>query len=184
MKHFPLSNRLHIRRSEKMAIKTQYTDDYCEYMVNTHGRSIYKIIYLYVKNKADAEDIFQQVFLTLVEKKPKLKDKNHEIGWLIRVAQNKSKDFLKSYWKKNIQELREEEYLLDNEENQDMGVLDSIFGLDKKYRTVIYMYYYEGYASGEIADILGIKDATIRTQLKRGREELARLLKESGIYEG
>lgn len=164
-----------------MAINSQYTDEYCEYIVKAYGNTIYKIIYLNVKNKADAEDIFQQVFLTLVDKKPRLKDKNHEIGWLIKVAKNKAKDFLKSYWKRNIVALEDGNFVVYNEEG---GVLEALYSLDEKYRIVIYMYYYEGYSSKEIGHILGIKDASIRTQLKRGREELGRLLKESGIYEG
>lgn len=164
-----------------MAINSKYTDEYCEYMIKEHGNSIYKIIYLHVKNKADADDIFQQVYLTLVEKKPRLENKNHEVGWLIKVAKNKSKDFLKSYWKRNTVSLEDRDFPVYNEES---GLMEALYSLDAKYRIAIYMYYYEGYTSGEIGHILGIKDATIRTQLRRGREELGRLLKESGIYEG
>ena len=134
-----------------------------------------------MKNKADADDIFQQVFLTLVEKKPRLKDENHEIAWLIRVAKNRCKDHHKNYWNKNTRTLGSEDWVSDNESND---LLEAVYSLDEKYRLVIFMYYYQGYSTREISQILKLKEPTIRTQLRRGREELEKLLREDGFYEG
>lgn len=157
-----------------MAVGTKYTNEYCEKIVKKHGHTLYRVIYLYLKNKTDADDVFQQVFLTLIEKKPRLKDENHEIAWLIRVGKNKCKDHLKNYWKQKTVALDQEgSFVMDEYTNE---VLDAVYSLKEKYRTVIYMYYYEGYVTREISQILGIKEATIRTQLKRAREQLALLL--------
>ena len=54
--------------------------------------------------------------------------------------------------------------------------------LPKKYRVPIYLYYYEGYSTEEIASILAIPRATVATQLRRGREQLKTFLQEADEY--
>lgn len=50
---------------------------------------------------------------------------------------------------------------------------DLLWRLDEKYRMVLILYYLEGFRTGEIAQILGMPEATVRTRLKRGRDRLA-----------
>lgn len=157
-----------------MSLSLRYDD--CSQIVEDHGDTIYKIIYLYLKGADGIDDIFQQVFLALVEKGPKFTDKKHQLAWLIRVAKNKSRDHYKNYWNRNTTGLND--WNLPPVKDSTNDVLEAVFSLEEKYRIVIYMYYYEGYTTGEISRILKIKEPTIRTQLKRGREKLKDLLKE------
>ncbi|QAA33838.1 RNA polymerase sigma factor [Clostridium manihotivorum] len=164
-----------------MTKKSQYDCDYCSYVVETHGNTVYKICKLYLKSEADVEDVFQQVFLTLIEKKPSFKDSEHEKAWLIKVASNKCKDFLKNYWNKNTISIENVDSPI--EENSSNEVITAVAALDNNYKLVIFMYYYQGYSTSEISEILKVKEATIRTRLKRAREKLKEKLEVDYFYE-
>jgi RNA polymerase sigma-70 factor (ECF subfamily) len=164
-----------------MTKKSQYDCDYCSYVVEAHGNTVYKICKLYLKSEADVEDVFQQVFLTLIEKKPVFKDSDHEKAWLIKVTSNKCKDFLKNYWNKNIISIENIDSPI--EENDSNEVITAVAALDNNYKIVIFMYYYEGYSTSEISKILKVKEATIRTRLKRAREKLKEKLEGDYFYE-
>jgi len=155
---------------------SQPRSDYCSQVVDRHGDTIYKICRLHLKNKADAEDVFQWVFLRLIEKNPSFRDTEHERAWLIRVAVNRCKDLLKSHWNKNRVAL--EVYDVPSEEKTILSeVFEAVSCLPPIYKIVIFLYYYKEYATGEIAKILNISEATVRTRLKRAREQLKVQLK-------
>lgn len=61
-------------------------------------------------------------------------------------------------------------------EMPDGAVLEAVSSLPPHYRSVIYLYYYEGYQAGEIAQILGVPTATVHTRLARGRAKLKTML--------
>ena len=76
----------------------------------------------------------------------------------------------------SIYELNEE---LVAEEREDLRfVWEAVKGLPDTQREVIHLFYQEGYKTAEIAEILGRKEATIRSDLKRARERLKEILKE------
>ena len=80
---------------------------------------------------------------------------------------------MKSRWFSKRNEMPEE--LVDMpKENSD--ILYAVFSLEEKYRIPIHLFYYEGYSIREIAEILKIPTATVGTRLKRGREQLKKLL--------
>ena len=64
-------------------------------------------------------------------------------------------------------------------DQEESGLDAALAQLPSKYRSVIHLYYYEGYSTEEIARILGRRASTVRTQLTRARQTLARLLKEN-----
>ena len=47
--------------------------------------------------------------------------------------------------------------------------LDLLEGIDEKYRTVLLLYYGEGFSVREISGLLSLKEETVKTRLKRGR---------------
>ena len=61
----------------------------------------------------------------------------------------------------------------------DRAVLRAVMELPEKYRTAIYLYYYEDYSTDEIARLTGTPAATVRTRLRRGRELLRAGLEEA-----
>ena len=97
------------------------------------------------------------------------------------VASNLSKNKL-SYLKiRQADELSEE---LVSEEKEDLKyVWEAVNKLPVKNREVIHLFYQEGYSTKEIADILKRREATVRSDLKRGREKLKKILKEAYDFE-
>ena len=58
-----------------------------------------------------------------------------------------------------------------------------VMALPVKYRLPLYLYYYEGYSTGQVAELLGRKESSVRSNLKRGREKLKMILKEAYDFE-
>lgn len=153
---------------------------YIHYLIETYSDMLIRISYSYMKNLSDAEDITQEVFIKLLEKRPNFKNGTHEKSWLIRVAINLSKDKLKSSYFKNTTSL-EDDFVDTTQEDTD--VIQAVLSLPVKYRSIVFLYYYENYSISEISNILNIKESTIGSQLSRGRKLLKSILKEDFEYE-
>ena len=134
--------------------------------VDKYSKTVVKTAFSYLKNTADAEDVMQEVFLSLMQKQPEIKSEEHLKAWLLRVTINKCKNHLKSGWFKNNNPLMEDLPYLSQEQNE---LLTAVLALDVKYRMPIHLFYYEGYSIKEIAEILDERVATIGTRLARGR---------------
>ena len=91
-------------------------------------------------------------------------------------ASNVAKNRILYNTRRTTDELNEE---LVAEEREDLRfVWEAVKGLPDTQREVIHLFYQEGYKTAEIAEILGRKEATIRSDLKRARERLKEILKE------
>lgn len=132
--------------------------------------AVYKVSFSYMKNKHDAEDVVQDAFVQLIRKNPQFENEKHERAWLIVTASNLCKNSLKS-WKRKNEDIEDYESELIEENKQD-DTLQIVLNLPEKYKTVIYLYYYEGYSSIEIAKAMDKKESTVRSLLKRGRDIL------------
>ncbi len=140
------------------------TDEYINRIVRIYSNSMLKTAFAILKSTADAEDAVQDVFLKLIRKKPKFNDSEHEKAWLLRVTINTSKNMLKSSSRNNVPIIDEMPYSDENSE-----LLTIVMSLPERYRTVIHLYYYEGYSIKEIAAILRLPAATVGTRLARAR---------------
>ena len=98
--------------------------------------------------------------------------------WLIRVTLNECKNLLRFPWQKYAS-LEDYMETLQMPEPEHREMLNAVMTLPTKYRMILYLYYYEGYATAEIADFLQIPNGTVRTRLARGREQLKKILKEA-----
>ena len=153
-------------------------EDYAR-IVQTHMDTIYRIAVSYTKTSADADDIVQQTFVKLLTKKTAFTDREHEKRWLIRVCINECNSFFSSFWRKNMDSFDSLETEPVFTEPKDTELYEAIRQLPAKCRSVIYLFYYEGYSTKEIADILRMKEATVRTRLVRARKLLKEMLKEA-----
>ncbi len=130
-----------------------------------------------MKNAEDAEDMVQETFLKLISSKKRFESEEHEKAWLIVTASNTCKDELRR-WKRRLENIK----TLSRQENVvrkgDDGVLEWVMTLPVKYKQVIYLYYYEGYRTSEIAGMLHCSESTVRNRLLRGRK----LLKKNTTY--
>lgn len=138
-----------------------------------HSDMVYRLAVARVKNKYDADDILQEVFLRFIKCKDKVENDEHLKALLIRITINCSKSLLTSSWFKRTEPLSE--MLSVRDEYSD--TLDAVMRLPQKYRTVIHMHYYMGYSVDEMAALLKSKPSTVKSQLHRARKMLKTDLK-------
>ena len=154
---------------------------FCE-KYDKYKNTVYSVIFNYLRNTYDTADVHQEVFIKLFKTETEFQSDEHLKAWLIRVAINLSKNFLRD----NIRMCGEEldENIPCSEENPDNELLAYVLKLPEKYRIPIHLFYYEDYSVKQIADILGIPQGTVKIHLKRGREKLKSVLKkEDFTYE-
>ncbi|MDE7430715.1 MAG: sigma-70 family RNA polymerase sigma factor [Lachnospiraceae bacterium] len=154
-----------------------YADEEIAKIYNRQYNTVYRICFSFMKNSVDAEDMVQETFLKLISSNKKFESEKHEKAWLIVTASNTCKDELRR-WKKrleNSKSLFQQENVVQKEDD---SILEWVMTLPVKYKQVIYLYYYEGYRTSEIADMLHCSESTVRNQLLRGR----RLLKKNSVY--
>lgn len=151
-----------------------------EEIVQTYSDMIMRIAYQNLKCVPEAEDVMQEVFLALINKR-RFKDEEHLKAWLIRVTVNKCRDVLRKKRRKDLPLDVAESFLIAEEQS---GILEEIFSLPPDDRTVIYLHYYEGYSAAEIGKILKKSENAIYIKLTRARERLKDILiKEDGENE-
>lgn len=147
-------------------------------LMEENRQSMYKTAICYVKNPEDAADIIQDTILTAFEKIGDLREASYFKTWLMRILINKCNDFLdERSWEMAFEEVPEGESGDGNDRNpvlEHMIYEELLQSVEEKYRDILVLYYVEGFPTKEIADILGMKDATVRTRLRRGREKLVR----------
>ena len=143
-----------------------------------YSSMVYRLAYARTRNHADAEDIYQEVFLKLAKADISLEDQEHVKAWLLRVTVNCSVNFFRSAWRRHVQTVEalpeRASPLIDDARYESLNrALDS---LPARYRAVIHLYYYEEMSVDEISAVINTKPATIRSRLARGRERLKREL--------
>ena len=144
------------------------TDREIAELYERHKKTIYRVCFSFMKNPADTEDAVQDTFVRLIMAGTAFESEEHEKAWLIRTAANICKNVLRNWWRKGGR-LEDCENLRSDGTPDTEGVLSAVSGLPDKYKTVVYLYYYEGYDSVEIARILGRPQSTIRNYLHEAR---------------
>lgn len=146
-----------------------------ERLANAYADAILRLSYTYLKNTQDAQDVCQTVFVKLLTEPRDFESAEHERAYILRMAANACKDLLKSPWRKRTCGL-ETVLEVPAPEAGDGSVLSAVNQLPAHYRTVIYLFYYEGYQAAEIGKILSVPTATVHTRLARGRAKLKDIL--------
>ena len=149
------------------------------------GNAILRLTYSYLHNMEDAEDILQETLIKFVTAKPVFENEKHRKAWLLTVAANLAKNRIEYNRVRSSEELNEEiAGAAPEEEEDDLSfVWEAVKKLPDNQREVIHLFYQEGYKTAEIANILGRKEATIRSDLKRARDKLKEILKEANDFE-
>ena len=150
-----------------------------ERLVHAYSDLILRLSYTYLKSTDDAQDICQTVFVKLLMEPREFKSPEHERAYILRMAANACKDLLKSHWRRTTVAMEAASHI-PAPELEEGSLSAAVNLLPPKYRAVIYLYYYEGYSSKEIARLLGRNPATVATQLRRGRTQLKDLLESEG----
>lgn len=150
--------------------------------IDRYADMVYRLALSQMKNKTDADDIFQEVFIRLVSHIQDLESWEHVKAWLIRVTINCARKHFDQYWNKNVDYIDDTERLEDEaaefEVPEEHPVRTAVSRLPVKYRTVVHLYYYEELSVAEIARVTGQKESTVKSQMHRAREMLRELLGE------
>lgn len=157
-----------VDRMENLSFRPNDND--VEITVKTYSNMLFKLCFTILRNNEDASDAVSEVFLKYITNPQSFNGEEHKKAWLIRVATNISKNMLKFYKIRNHISFEDvAEYCKSQEEKETFW---EMLNLPEKYRTVLHLYYVEGYKTAEIAGMLGISPQTARKRLQYGREKL------------
>jgi RNA polymerase sigma-70 factor (ECF subfamily) len=150
-----------------------YTNEEFEQSYRRYADMVTRVCFMRLKNTADTQDALQEVFLRLLKHNRPFASGEHEKAWLLRVSANVCKDMLK-------RPSRRTESIDDHPEPAvDFAIdetLEAVWTLPEKYKHPVYLHYYEGYSTAEIAQILRRPHSTVRNQLRDARAKLKKLL--------
>jgi RNA polymerase sigma factor (sigma-70 family) len=147
-------------------------------------QAMYNTVVRMVANKMDAEDIIQEVFVKVFQKLSEFRGESTLGAWIKRITVNTTLNFIRQ--RKEIKFMENEEWdrsdLLQAEKKIDpefsmKQVHHAIKKLPDGCRVVLNLYLLEGYQHQEIASILKITESTSKTQYRRGKQLLAKRLR-------
>lgn len=146
-------------------------DAFCQLM-ELQMQSMYKVARAYLNNNEDVADAIQDTILTCFEKLQTLENNRYFKTWMTRILINKCKDILQA---------RSRVMYTDNlpetpvyEEDFEALEWDNVLApVDEKYRTILLLYYMEGFNTREISEILNLKESTVKSRLQRGRRKVS-----------
>lgn len=150
-------------------MQTEYSLDY---LMHKYIDMVYRIAFNWLKNAADSDDVTQNVMLKLCRADKDFESEAHIKNWLIHVTINECKKLSVSVWRKRMVSIDEYANTLSFETSEQSELFYAVMELPKKYRMVVYLYYYEDYSVTEISSSLGVKESTVQTQLMRARQKL------------
>ena len=164
------------------AYETQDKEALLDEIMDRSGQDILRLVYVYVNDREIAEDLTQDIIVKSYKSLHTNRGKSKLRTWLWRIAINHCKDFLKSWYNKNViltenestrnrtKKEMVEQVIIRREE--DTELITSIMTLPIKYREVIYLFYYEELLIKEIAVVTEASANTVKTRLRRAKELL------------
>ena len=157
-----------------------------ESVIDRYSDMLYKICFLILKNEQDTKDVLQETFLIYYTKQPEFESEEHKKAWLIKVSQNKCKEFLRFHKRHAalpLEEMEETLIITDGLRGSERELLSLVWDLDYKLKSVVILHHIEGYSVNEIASILKMSPAAVKKRLQRAREKLSMQYKGEPAYE-
>lgn len=148
-----------------------------EKLYRLHFRTVWNICLTFLKNPSDTEDAVQETFLRLVRDGVCFQSEEHGKAWLIHTAKNVCRDELRRH--RRLELPLEEARNASSDSLYIDETLEAVRSLPEKNRIAIYLFYYEGLPVEQISKLLGRKESTVRSDLRRGRDKLKKLLERS-----
>ena len=142
------------------------------------GDAVYRLALSQTRSKADAEDVYQDVFMRLYGDATEFTSSEHLKAWLLRVTINRCRDLAKSNWNRHtvaFDPVRDDIAELVRDP-RDADVWDAVGQRPDNLRSSVHLHYVEGYTTDEIARMLHSQPATVRTWLSRARARVKDLL--------
>ena len=158
-------------------------------LVGYHLRRVFALLYRMVGNRADAQDLAQEVFLKAFQRRHQLRDPDRALSWLLRIASNTAIDFQRGRAAERRTEAcsgeLEPESLLPSPEQQlvwqerEQRLHEALRTLSPKERAAIVLRDLEGLSGAEVARALGCSQITVRTHISSARIKLRRVLEKT-----
>ena len=159
-----------------MSDRPQRTGGGIEEIIDRYQSMVYGLALAKTGAAADADDVFQEVFLAYHQSGKTFRDEEHRKAWLLKTTLNLSRRVTSSAWRKRTAPLSEREDALFQEPEENL-VWEAVQTLEETYRLPIYLYYFQELTTEEIGKALSLRPGTVRMRLSRGREKLRELLK-------
>lgn len=151
--------------------------------------TVYGIAWSRLSNRADAEDVTQDVFVRYFGADITFESEEHRKAWLIKCAINAVNSYARSSHFKHRARFEDIDTFADiaadddvarNAENKELhGTLHAaVMQLPPKFRTVVHLFYFEDMSIAQISEVTGERPATVKTHLSRARDRLRKLLGE------
>lgn len=153
--------------------------DDAERFVQNYADLILRLCRTHGLSKPDAQDICQTLFLRMLERRTQFTDYEHEKAFLIRATVNECRNLLRRG--KRTVSLEAAVTQAAPESQADSEVLAAVQALPRKYRDAVFLHYFEGYDTTELAVLTGCSPAAARKRLSRARALLKTDLE--GFYE-
>lgn len=161
-----------------MDIQPQRTGGEMEEIISRYQNMVYGLALAKTGSPADADDVFQEVFLAYFQSGKFFLEEEHRKAWLLRTTLNMSRRVTASTWrKKNISLEETPEIPVLFREPEENRVWAALSALDEGYRLPLYLFYFEDLSTEEIAKALSLRPGAVRMRLSRGREMLREALK-------
>jgi RNA polymerase sigma-70 factor (ECF subfamily) len=149
------------------------------------ARSLWFYILKVCRDENLADDIFQDTFYKFLQAKPAVLNEGHMRSYLFKIASNliidriRREKVARNAWEEQQRDYMDEMYKQDQEaETLSFMGLDRMFRLmNTKERILLWLTYVEGHTCGEVAEIMGSKESSVKVQLFRARKKLAGFLK-------
>lgn len=149
-------------------------------LAKTYAPAVYRMAYARTGNHADAEDVMQEVFLTLLRKGPEtFREEDHAKAWLLRVTAQRSGDLFRRLSRRRELPLEKAAEVPASEEERG-ETLEAVLALPASLRLPVHLFYYEGLTVEETAKVLGIGESAVKTRLFRARARLREELLKGG----
>ena len=162
---------------QEVLINQETINQQAERLLTDYGNNVLRLAYAYLHNMNDAEEILQDTLIQFLKTAPTLDSPKHEKAWLLRGAANLRKNRIDYNQRRLADELNEE---LVAKEREDLSfVWEEVKALPINQREAVHLFYYEGYTTAEIGKMLGRRESTVRSDLRRGRARLQGVLKEA-----
>ncbi len=140
-------------------------------LIELNTQSMYKVARAYFKNDEDVADAMGETTLTCFEKISTLRNTEYFKTWLLRILINQCNQMIRE----KSREVTTAEFseIMDESSQYTLVEFKELLGqMDEKYRVVLVLYYVEGFKIKEIAELLDMKENTVKTRLKRGKASL------------
>ncbi|MBD5149959.1 MAG: sigma-70 family RNA polymerase sigma factor [Oscillibacter sp.] len=147
-------------------------------IIDRYQNMVYGLALAKTNSPADADDVFQEVFLACFQSGKAFRDEGHRKAWLLRTTVNMCRRVTASAWRRKTVPLEEQtEVSVRFRERSENLVWEAVQRLEEKYRLPVYLFYFQELSTQEIAKALGIRPGAVRMRLSRGRDMLREMLK-------